>query len=95
MACDEGLMRAVLGELTEDVIDEIREAYRMGYEIGYADREHEATTKGLDLPEASDEIPTPYFMDEMKKEFDKLWDSWVELKGKLCQAERRIERLEK
>ena len=53
------------------------------------------TTKGLDMPEATDQIPVPDFMDEMKKEVDKLWDSWQLLRGKLCQVERRIEELEK
>ena len=65
------------------------------YGLGKLEKAVDATSKGLDLPEASDEIPVPEFMTEMKKEVDKLWDSWTVLKGKLCQAERRIERLEK
>ena len=67
--------------------------YRDGYAEGYADglkMRNGTTGKGLDIPEAADEIPVPKFMDEMKKEVDKLWDSWTILRGKLCQVEKKV-----
>lgn len=73
------------------------EDYLKGYNDGYkkACEVLEGTSKGLDVPEATDEPSAKEIMDRMQKDMERFFEQITRLQGNLCQVERRVERLEK